>query len=160
MSTEEERLLVLKMVGDGLISAKDGTRLLHDLEEAQGGGTATENERLQILNMIADGQVDARAGMKLLNALGPSKGEESAEKEKRARWFRVRVTDMTTGRSKVNMNIPVSLVNVAMKMGARFAPDVDDMQGEIARAVRGGAQGKIIDIEDSEEGEHVEIFIE
>jgi hypothetical protein len=77
------------------------------------------------------------------------------------RWFRVRVTDLTTGRNKVNVNIPMGLVNVGIKMGARFAPEVEGLNyEEIMEAIRSGEQGKVIDVTDSEDGERVEIFLE
>jgi len=73
----------------------------------------------------------------------------------------VRVTDLDTGKNKVNVNIPMGLVNVGMKMGARFAPNVEGLNfEEIMEAIRSGAQGKIVDVVDDEDGERVEIFIE
>ena len=77
------------------------------------------------------------------------------------RWFRVRVTDMATGRAKVNVNIPMGLVNVGIKMGARFAPEVEGVNyEEIMEAIQSGQQGKIMDVTDEEDGERVEIFVE
>ncbi|HNS39838.1 MAG TPA: hypothetical protein PKJ56_06275, partial [Promineifilum sp.] len=77
------------------------------------------------------------------------------------RWFRVRVTDMNTGRNKVNINIPMGLVNVGMKMGARFAPEIEGQRlEELLEAVKGGQLGKVIDVTDDEDGERVEIFVE
>ncbi len=77
------------------------------------------------------------------------------------RWFRVRVTDMQTGRNKVNVNIPMGLVNVGIKMGARFAPQIEGKElNTIMDAVRSGQLGKIVDIVDADDGERVEIFVE
>ena len=127
---------------------------------------ATPEERMQILKMIEAKQITAEEGAKLLAALG--------EKDKHAtpgpqpspstsgKWFRVRVTDLRTGRRKVNVNIPLGLVDVGMKMGAKFAPagveglDMD----KIIAAIKSGGQGKVVDVEDEEDGEHVEVFIE
>jgi hypothetical protein len=73
-----------------------------------------------------------------------------------ARWFRVRVTDLATGKTKVNVNIPMGLVNVAIKAGARFAPGLDSEQMQaLAEGLRSGAVGKIIDATDEEDGERV-----
>jgi hypothetical protein len=47
-------------------------------------------------------------------------------------------------------------------MGARFAPagleglDMD----KIIAAIKSGGDGKIVDVSDEEDGEHVEVFIE
>jgi hypothetical protein len=122
----------------------------------------TIEERMQILKMIENGQISAEEGARLLQAIEDTSQKEQASKSEHApRWFRVRVTDMHTGKTKVNVNIPISLVNVGMRMGARFAPEVEGMNlDQVIQAVKQGAQGKIIDVEDEEDGEHVEIYVE
>ena len=120
-------------------------------------------ERMQILKMIQAGQISAEEGAKLLSALeGSQKSEMAANTAAtQGKFLRVRVTDMTTGKTKVNVNVPLALVNVGLKMGARFMPDLDGMDtGEIMDAIRSGMQGKIVDVEDSEDGEKVEVYIE
>jgi hypothetical protein len=48
-----------------------------------------------------------------------------------------------------------------MKMGARFAPEIEGFDmNEIFDQIREGAQGKMIDVEDAEDGERVEIYVE
>jgi hypothetical protein len=48
-----------------------------------------------------------------------------------------------------------------MKIGAHFAPEVEgvDMMN-VMDAIRSGMTGKIIDVTDEEDGEHVEIYVE
>jgi hypothetical protein len=125
---------------------------------------ASVEERMQILRMIEEGKITAGEGAELLRAL--DKGEGLADSEplrgaSKARWFRVRITDLNTGRNKVNVNIPMGLVNVGVKMGARFAPDMEGVDYDtIMEAIRSGRQGKVIDITDTDDGERVEIFVE
>jgi hypothetical protein len=77
------------------------------------------------------------------------------------RWFRVTVTDLETGKNKVNVNLPMSLVDVGTRLGARFAPELEGMDfNDIIQQVKSGAQGKIIEVEDLEGGERVEIYVE
>ncbi len=127
---------------------------------------ATVEERLKILKMIEEGKISADEGAKLLAALAESRRTPSptpgmALAGGEARWFRVRVTDLATGKPKVNVNIPMGLVNVGIKMGARFAPGLEAEQMQaIADALKSGAVGKIVDVTDEEDGEHVEIFVE
>jgi hypothetical protein len=131
--------------------------------------TSTE-ERMQILKMIQEGKITADEGAKLLEALSVS-----AKAEKRppapplppgapgsdARWFRVRVTDLRSGKNKVNVNIPMGLVNVGLRMGARFAPNMEGVNlEEMMTAIKSGASGKIMDVTDEDSGEHVEIYVE
>lgn len=122
---------------------------------------STAEERMQILRMVEARQISAEEAAKLLSALDKADKGGPAAPAGTARWFRVRVTDLRTGKNKVNVNIPMGLVNVGIKMGARFAPNVEglDME-ELSRAIREGTQGKIIDVEDEEDAERVEIFIE
>ena len=118
-------------------------------------------ERMQILNMIQSGQITADEGAKLLSALKASRKESASAESARPRWFRLRVTDLKTGKSKVNMNIPIALVDVGIKMGARFVPDTGDVDlAEIREALRSGQQGKVLEVEDEVDEERIEIFVE
>ncbi len=124
----------------------------------------TVEERMQILKMIEEGKISAEEGAKLLQALAGKSDKRrtsGALASDEARWLRVRVTDLDTGRNTVNVNIPMSLVAVGLKMGARFAPNVEGLDYEqITEAIKSGAQGKIVDVVDEEDGERVEIFVE
>ena len=125
---------------------------------------ATVEERMKILKMVEDGKISAEDGAKLLAALSESRKApppSSMPPGGEARWFRVRVTDLATGKTKVNVNIPMGLVNVAIKAGARFAPGLDSEQMQaLAEGLKSGAVGKIVDATDEEDGERVEIFVE
>ncbi len=126
---------------------------------------ASAEERMQILKMIQEGKISAEEGAKLLQALSAGKADKRSPSSTTvggdARWFRVRVTDLASGKSKVNVNIPMGLVNVAIKMGARFAPNVEGANyDEMVQAIKSGASGKIIDVTDDQDGERVEIFVE
>lgn len=124
---------------------------------------ASTEERMQILKMIEEGKISASEGADLLRAL-EKKDTSSAEPLRgasQAKWFRVRITDVSSGKNKVNVNIPMGLVQVGMKMGARFAPDMEGVDYEdLMESIRMGRQGKVIDITDSDDGERIEIFVE
>lgn len=119
---------------------------------------STAEERLKILNMIAERKITAEEGSRLLAAL---KDPERRPGGGDARFLRIRVTSNETGRERVSVNIPMNLVNVALRMGARFAPEMDNMEiSEIMEAIRHGARGKIVDVDSVETGEKVEIYVE
>ena len=123
---------------------------------------ATSEERMRILKMIEEKQITAEEGAKLLEALRAI-GSDAAQREEvtRARWLRVRVTDRSSGKLKVNVNIPVGLVDVGLKMGARFAPEMNGMDlSAIQTAIKGGMQGRIIEVDDEADNERVEVFVE
>jgi SHOCT-like domain len=124
---------------------------------------ATTEERMKILKMIQDGKISAEEGAKLLSALresrtGPNR-QMTASGEPRKGWLRVRVTDTATGKTKVNVNLPLGLVDAGMNIANQFVPEMGIE--ELSAAIRdSGMQGKIVDVIDEEDGEHVEIFIE
>ena len=125
---------------------------------------ATVEERMQILKMIEEGNITAGEGAELLRALDQESASKPTEPLKGAsapRWFRVRITDIASGKNKVNVNIPIGLVNVGIKMGARFTPEIEGIDfDELIEVIRSGKHGKVIDVIDEEEGERVEIFVE
>ena len=129
---------------------------------------ATTEERMKILKMIQEGKISAEEGGKLLSALSKSarpKGRGPARTMTRGggpRWLRVRVTDMSTGKAKVNVNLPLKLLDAGMQIAGNFVEDLefDDIMGTISEALDENMSGKIIDVVDADDGEHVEIFIE
>ena len=124
---------------------------------------ASSEERLKILQMIQDGKITAEDGAKLLAAL-TQKGRRKPLKSSRTtdtRYMRVRVTDTFSGKTKVSVNLPLGLVDAGLNIAANFMPDMGDVTfEEITEAIRDGLTGKIVDVYDEEDGEHVEIFIE
>lgn len=124
MTTDEERMRILKMVEEGTISAEDAARLLSALDKASGE----------------------------TGSAGAAAGDSSAR-----RVFRVRITDTMTGQSKVNVNLPMGLVDTVL----RFIPN--DSQGKVQlvkEAINSQMSGKIVDVMDGDGGHHVEIYIE
>lgn len=122
----------------------------------------TSEERMKILKMIADKQITAAEGARLLEALRAADGQPTARNESaKARWLRIRVTDRLTDRVKLNVTIPIGLVDVGLKMGARFAPQMAGMDVRaVEAALRDGIRGRIIEVEDEKDDERVEIFME
>lgn len=125
---------------------------------------ATNEERMKILKMIQEGKITAEEGAKLLAALRESrKGVRPGNVPLGSNrgWLRVRVTDMMTGKTKVNVNLPLGLMDAGLRIGAQYAPELRGLDlDQLVTEVKSGASGKIIDVIDEEDGEHVEIFIE
>jgi len=78
------------------------------------------------------------------------------------KWLRILVTDLQSGKSKVNVKVPVSLASFGLKMAARYAPE--EIEGldmdQIISAIKDSGDTKFVDVEDVENGEHVEVYIE
>jgi hypothetical protein len=112
--------------------------------------------------MIQEGKINAEEGSKLLAALRESHKEPRTvitTSRTGKGMLRVRVTDMVTGKAKVSVNLPLGLVDAGMSIASQYAPDVNFAQ--IADAIRSGqVEGKIVDVVDEEDGEHIEVFID
>ncbi len=120
----------------------------------------TAEERMRILQMIQEGKITAEEGAKLLQALSSGKPPQPPP-SRDPRQLRVKITDTNTGKTKVNVNIPMGLVNVGIKLGARFTPSSAEVNyDEIMDAIKSGASGKLVDLEDAGSGEHVEVWVE
>ena len=132
MIRNEERLKVLKMVQEGKITVDEATELLQSLDEAPAKSAPPP-------------------------AAAPAASPSSSGK----RWFRVRVTDADSGRVRVNVRLPVGVVNAGIKMGMKFAPQMEGMDTEaLTELINSGETGQIVDVFDDKDGEHVEVFIE
>lgn len=127
---------------------------------------ASSEERMRILKMIQDGVISAEDGIRLLDSIEQSVNREADKKPieesgRLARYFRVRVTDTNTGKARVNVRLPVSVLSAGMKMGARFSTEIQGLDpNELMSFIREGTIGKIVDVFDEKDGEHVEVFLE
>lgn len=120
-------------------------------------------DRMKILEMIENGKISPGEGAELLDAISKTTKADTRLREKVSdpRWFRVRVTDTFSGKNKAIVNIPFGLMDWGLKIGAQFAPEVSDVDlNELRDVLHSGFDGKIIDVIDEEDGEHVEIFVD
>jgi hypothetical protein len=127
---------------------------------------ASSEERIKVLKMVADGKITPEVASELLKALDAAdkprvSSSTAVDSGKGGRYFRVTVTDTTTGRTRVNVRMPLGMVNAGMRMGMRLAPELEGLDSEqLAEALTSGQTGQIVDVFDDEDGEHVEVFIE
>jgi hypothetical protein len=124
----------------------------------------TSEERMKILKMINDGKITAEEGAQLLSAISSrtEKPHKSAKGSFKNQILRVRVTDMASGKTKVNVNVPMKLVDAGLNIAAQYTPEMENaqMMAAVKEALSEDIQGKIIDVIDEEDQEHVEVFIE
>lgn len=125
-------------------------------------------ERLRVLKMLQEGKISASQAAQLLEALEDIPSPNSTKTPAAAaipsrpgKWFRVRVTDTDSGKTRVNVRLPLNMVSAGVKMGMRFSPEVEGLDiNELMTFINSGETGQIVDVFDEEDGEHVEVFIE
>lgn len=131
-----------------------------------GGFVMSKNvseEKIQILEMVEDGKITAAEGTELLAAL--ENNEEEIIPRKDVKWLKVRVYTLDD-QPKVNVNIPISLVDVGLKLAKKYDPKFKDSGldnidlDEILDAIKNGAEGKIVDIVDDEEQTKIKVYVE
>ncbi|MCA1569847.1 MAG: hypothetical protein LC798_05895 [Chloroflexi bacterium] len=137
----EELETVLRLVADGLLTPEQASPIIEALTRAErSAGPGPER---------AHGRGDLRA-----ERANDRFENASARGGSRGRQLRIRVTEH--GRQAVNLRIPVGFVDAALN----FVPGIGGDQGDrIREAVRAGAIGPIVDVEDPD-GDGVLISVE
>jgi hypothetical protein len=124
----------------------------------------TSEERMKILKMISEEKITAEEGAQLLAALSQRDEKNKVEPRRNlaSKMLRVRVTDMGSGKTKVHVNVPMRLVDAGLNIASYYTPEMENgqMMDAIKEALSENMSGKIVDVIDEEDGEHVEIFIE
>jgi hypothetical protein len=124
----------------------------------------TSEERMKILKMISEDKITAEEGAQLLSALTKhsDKPRPGPKRSLTGQMLRIKVTDMSSGRAKVHVNLPMRLVDAGLNIAAQFAPEREDgqMMDAVKEALAENVTGKIVDVIDEEDGEHVEIYID
>ena len=122
-----------------------------------------EEETQRVLEMLQAGQITPEQAAKLLEAL--DRADAQPAPPGRPRTLRINVTDTRSGRNKVSVNLPLGLVEVAGRMGltlgVKRAPELADLNfDDIMSAIKSGAEGKIVDIEDDDDRQHVVVMVD
>jgi hypothetical protein len=130
-------------------------------------------DRLRILKMVEDKKITAEEAAKLLAAM------DSPASQGKAHWLKVRVFDRGSDKPKVRVTVPLSILKIAGKLGGKFSvmmPDEAKEQLE-AKGIKLDAESledieklfdqlavngryQLVDVEDDEDGERVEVYID
>lgn len=123
-----------------------------------------EGEKMRVLNMVSEGKISVDEALKVIEALEAPIDDKSRQSVTKAKWLKIRVGDTKTGKSKVSVNLPMGLVDWALRTGNRFVGADLDGAGvdlnELRNAINYGLRGKIVDVTDEEKGEQVELVVE
>jgi len=141
--------------------------------------------RKDILDMLARGEIDVDRATELLSQahsapapdvppppepeapIPPAPAPEppraaAARGTGKPRWLRVHISELDTGRNRVKINVPLGLVRLGMKIGARFTDELnEDVIGDVLRVLESeDIDGTLVEVEDVEDNERVHVFVE
>ena len=149
----EELETVLRLVADGTLTPEQASPIIEALTRAEReiGGRPGLHDRLE--RSISRVQRTAERARERFDEAAARSGERTPG-EGGGRQLRIRVTEH--GRQVVNLRIPIGFVDAALT----FVPGIGgDQSDRIREAVRAGAVGPIIDVEDKD-GDGVLISVE
>lgn len=171
-----ERAKILDRLAAGEISAAEAMRLLEG-GMAQPAADAIKAEATPVAEWPADLKATAAElpveelkidvlKVELPQEAAPAKpivsnGDFAPGESGKARWLKIQVSDMSTGRRQVNITLPIGFVSLALGIAKRFNPDMRDMDtDELATLFKSGQRGMLIDVEDEDDNKKVQIFMD
>ena len=158
MATAEERQKILEMVAAGQLGAGEAADLLKG-PHAQDVEPATEPAQVG-----ADAPAEPKVPTKPEAPARPDDPVREAAGDSPSggpRWLKVRVGDLKSGRRKVSVNIPLGLMKFGLQVGRSFAPGLRDVDWEeLSATLDTGEGGLLVDVQDEEDEERVQIYVE
>ena len=113
-------------------------------------------ERSEVLHMLDAGKISAAEGIHLLTAMRSSRPADIA-----GRWLHLRVTNLKSNTPQVNINLPMSWVNAGLQIGRNFVPELDEVDwNQIIEAAKSGSTGRLLEVEELDNDQRVEIFVD
>jgi hypothetical protein len=135
----------------------------------------TNEERMEILQMVENGEVSVEDAIGMMSSAPTIEGTPQLSESvssatasaplsdagKSNRWLRVRVTNLETGLRKVSVNLPLGLMKWGLSVGSHFAPELHDIDfDELVTDLDRYAEGFLVEVEDTDDNERVEVFVE
>lgn len=127
------------------------------------------SEQRKILDMLAAGQITAEEANELLSAIGPTRPVKPAAPKGVAKMVRISIDasegKVGKGKAKVNVNVPAPLAKFAMQFIPKGVRAELEAQGidldELLDVLKGELpEGRLVDIDAGDEGDHARIVIE
>ncbi len=121
----------------------------------------SKDERDRILLMVEAGQVSATQATQLLDMLEHEPVYTQPAERIRERTLRIRATQSKQPKTNFNASISVQLVKLSLRLGGHLLPQLNSrVLEDILTSIENGASGRLLDLQDLEQGERIEIFVE
>lgn len=120
-----------------------------------------KDERDRILHLVEEGKITAVEAAQLLDTLELEYTTSSEYVQNRTLRVRATNTNLKRQRAQVTATIPVSVLKLTLALGARLLPQLEsDTLEELLRRIESGSTGRLLDLQDIENGERIEFFVE
>ena len=122
----------------------------------------TSPEKMKILEMLQEGKINTEEAATLLDALEEDNGQEIPSAA--GKVLKIKVSDKQSGAVKVNMGLPLGFARflkdlIPASERARIESLGVDLDAVFAN-LDSGTKGKLVDVEDEQDGHLIEIWIE
>jgi hypothetical protein len=145
----EDRMEILQLLSEGKVSVEEAGRML--------AGSKAEKAVTQTPDILSVTEDDL-SNPEVYESSEPSPPQKS--NGDRPKWFHIRVSDLKTGKGKVTVNIPLGRVRAGVGIGSRFSPELGGMDWDELSTMLTREKGVLIDVQDEEDGEHVQIYVD
>jgi hypothetical protein len=153
---ENTRLEILELLASQKITAQEAADMLRAIDAGAGAeaqpekGAAVETE-----------EPVYKPAVEHSLSRDPWADDAYESAEGKPRWLRIRVRDMASERNKVTVNVPLWLVGMGLGAARRFGADMGDFDPDMIRQmIKEGQRGVLVDVQDEEDGEHVQIYLD
>lgn len=157
---ESARLEILEMLASQKTSAQEAADMLRALEsadeatalpKAKGGGDET----------VYKSEALPEDAIRIDEEIVTWKDSAVVHSDDRPRWLKIRVRDMHSDRDKVTVNVPMWLVSFGLGAARRVGADLGGYDPAMLQdLVKEGRKGILVDVQDEEDGEHVQIYLD
>jgi hypothetical protein len=162
-----DRTEILEMLAQGKITAREAMALLDQAKapqaDAQDPVTVLKDMEANDLS-IEEIKVSETQDVYASKPVKPENAATTLGDGQKARWLKIRVEELSTGRRRVSVSLPLGLVSFGLGVARRFGADMSDFgpvePEALLAALREGEQGVLVDVEDEEDNERVQIYLE
>lgn len=155
--SSEERQEILQMLAAGKITVDEAAAML-------AGSKRPEQvfEEPAVEEAVAEKKLEPAGDVDEYIKVEPDAGRQykAVNGGSGPTWLHIRVSDTKTGKSKVTVNLPMRLVRFGLAIGRRYAPELEELDWNEISSFLGAEKGMLVEVEDEEDGEHVQIFVD
>ena len=120
-----------------------------------------KDERNHILRLVEQDKITAAEAAQLLDTLELEYIAPNEHTQNRIVRVRATNTNARRQRAQVTATIPLSVMRLSLRLGSHLLPQLDtNMVEDLMRHIEHGSTGRLLDVQDIENGERIEIFVE